>query len=94
MTTPQPYSNQPGTPAQNEKFNVLSIVAIIGGFVIPIVGIIVGFISLSQIKRTGEKGRGLALTGIIVGIVLIALYIIFIIAGTAVVANNPDVYSN
>ncbi|WP_423921982.1 DUF4190 domain-containing protein [Frigoribacterium sp. 2-23] len=91
MTTPQPYSNQ---PAPTEKYNVLSIVAIIGGFVIPIVGIIVGFISLSQIKRTGEKGRGLALTGIIVGFAAIIIYIISIIALVAVGASDPSVYSN
>jgi len=33
---------------------------------VPLLGAILGFISLSQIKKTGEKGRGLAIGGIVV----------------------------
>ena len=40
---------------------------------------ILGHIALGQIKRTGEGGHGLALAGTIVGYVLTALYLIFII---------------
>lgn len=63
----------PGAPT-----NVMAIIALIGAFVIPLAGIIVGFIALGQIKRTGEGGRGLALAGVILGFVFSALYIIII----------------
>ncbi|HAM25347.1 MAG TPA: hypothetical protein DCP11_01200, partial [Microbacteriaceae bacterium] len=60
------------------KTNTLAIVAIILGFLVPIGGIITGHIALGQIKRTGEAGRGLALTGTIVGYVLTVFYILLI----------------
>ena len=67
----QPYgSGQPG-------WNTMSIVAFILSFFVNIVGIILGFIALNQIKRTGEQGRGLALAAIIIGFVSLALGIIF-----------------
>ena len=44
-----------------------------------IVGIICGHISLSQIKKTGEEGRGLAVAGLIVGYIGLALAILSVI---------------
>ncbi len=55
-----PYAPEPTT-------NVLAIVALATSFVAGLVGIICGHIALGQIKRTGEKGRGLALAGTIIG---------------------------
>ncbi|AOX45756.1 DUF4190 domain-containing protein [Microbacterium sp. BH-3-3-3] len=62
------------------RTNVVSIVAIVLGFVVPLGGIIAGAVGLAQIKRTGEKGRGLAITGIIAGSVLTVLTILGVIA--------------
>ena len=42
-----------------------------------VLGVIFGFVSRGQIKRTGAKGRGLALAGLIVGLVFVALGAIF-----------------
>ena len=47
--------------------------------------VITGHMSLSQIKRTGEGGRGLGLTGTILGWVGIALGILMIIAVLALI---------
>ena len=55
-----PYPPEPPT-------NVLAIVALATSFVVGLVGIICGHVALGQIKRTGEKGRGLALAGTIIG---------------------------
>ena len=44
-----------------------------------IVGIITGHMSLSQIKQTGEGGRGLGLAGVIIGWVTLGLAILGII---------------
>jgi peptidyl-prolyl cis-trans isomerase B (cyclophilin B) len=46
-------------------------------------GIIFGHISLSQIKRTGESGRGMAIAGLVIGYLSlagIALMVISIVA--------------
>jgi peptidyl-prolyl cis-trans isomerase B (cyclophilin B) len=94
---PLPPQQQPqyqqgyGAPAQS-RWNVLAIVAFIAAFFVSIVGIILGFIALSQIKRTGEQGRGLALAAVIIGFAAFALGIIFSIIIFAAIAANPNVY--
>lgn len=66
------YLQQPGYVQQPQggKTNTLAIVAFISSFFVHILGIILGHIALSQIKRSGEGGRGLALAGTIIGYVL------------------------
>jgi hypothetical protein len=91
MTTTPP----PATPAPvGAKTNTLAIVALILGIVVPIGGIIVGPIALGQIKRTGEAGRGLAMAGLIIGIVFTLLYIIFLIAGIALSVTAASLSTN
>lgn len=81
--TPPQYPAAPTYQGGNvAPTNGMAIAALITGILVPIVGIILGHISLGQIKRTGENGRGLALAGLICGYVFTAiglLYIIFII---------------
>ena len=91
MTTPAP-APVPAPSAPAEKWNVLSIV----GFVLSIVGfnivaIVLGFIGLSQVKKTGERGRGLALAAVIIGFASIVLGIILFIAFFAFAASNPNI---
>ncbi len=70
---------------EQQKTNVLAIVSMIASivgfvwilpFIGSVAGIIMGHIALSKIKRTGEKGRGMALAGVIVGYVGLALVIL------------------
>ncbi|MFB6610681.1 DUF4190 domain-containing protein [Agromyces sp. NPDC056379] len=91
MTTPAP-APVAATSAPAEKWNVLSIV----GFVLSLVGfnivaIVLGFIGLNQVKKTGERGRGLALAAIIIGFVSIALIVVIFIVAFAVAASNPNI---
>jgi hypothetical protein len=92
-----------GGPAQ--KTNTLAIVSLVASlvgilllpFIGSIVGIITGHMSLSQIKRTGEQGRGLGLAGTIVGWVGLALAIIgtiLLVAWIAWFAANIDTLSS
>ncbi|MEX8034030.1 septum formation family protein [Microbacterium sp. 20-116] len=70
----------PGTaPAASSRTNGISILAIVLGFVFPLGGIIAGAVALAQIKRTGEKGRGLAITGIVAGAVIGVLAILAVV---------------
>lgn len=71
----QPYF-APGYPVVPPT-NVLAIIAIAIVWVVNIGGIVLGHIALAQIKRTGEDGRGLALTALIVGYVSLGLVISF-----------------
>jgi hypothetical protein len=95
--SPAPAQQSAATPApaSAEKWNVLSIIAfIIVFFGFSLISIILGFIGLNQIKKTGERGRGLALWAIILGFVSIVLGIIAWIVFFSVVAANPDVTVN
>ena len=87
--TPTPYTAPAAGPAR--PTNVLSIVALIAAFVIPLAGIIVGFISLGQIKKTGESGHGLALAGVVLGFVFTAFYLIFFIVYFVIIAATLGV---
>ncbi|KRC61362.1 hypothetical protein ASE14_10770 [Agromyces sp. Root81] len=91
MTTPAP-APVPAQSAPTEKWNVLAIV----GFVLSLLGtnivaIVLGFIALSQVKKSGERGRGLAIAAIIIGFASIVIYIIIFITTFALVAANTAV---
>ena len=91
MTTPAP-APVPAPSAPAEKWNVLSIV----GFVLSIIGfnivaIVLGFIGLSQVKKTGERGRGLAIAAIIIGFVYIVIGIILTVVFVGIFAANPSI---
>ena len=62
-------------PAVTTKFNVLAIVGFVLSFLgwLAVVGLVLEIVALNQIKRTGERGRRLAIAGIIIAIVLIIL---------------------
>ncbi|MBN9238807.1 MAG: hypothetical protein BGO97_03895 [Micrococcales bacterium 70-64] len=92
------YAAAPGYAAAPAKpWNVLSIISLVTSILwISLVGIITGHIALSQIKRTGEQGRGLAIAGLIIGYVGIVGAIIFAIVwiGIAIAAASYGVYTN
>lgn len=50
-----------------------------GGAVAAIAGIVMGVVALNQIKQSGDQGRGLALSGVIIGGVALVLGLILII---------------
>ena len=88
------YSSAPGyaapygayAPVKTNTLAVISMIASIVGFIwiLPFIGslagVIMGHISLRQIAANGEKGRGMALAGVIVGYVGLALFVIGVIA--------------
>jgi hypothetical protein len=96
---PQGYAQQPAYtpyPEQKSGTNVLAILALVGAFVFPLAGVICGHIALSQVKRTGESGRGLAIAGLVIGYVYIAiivLVIILAIVAGVIAASTGSSYS-
>ncbi|WP_024356816.1 DUF4190 domain-containing protein [Leucobacter chironomi] len=73
------YRPQPAVATTLGATNTYAVLAVIFGFLVPIAGIVFGHMGLSQIKRTGDAGRGLALTGMIVGYAYFAFIAIFLV---------------
>jgi hypothetical protein len=88
--TPTPYTAPAGAPAA--KWNVLSIVSLVTGLLaIGLAAIITGHISLSQIKKTGEQGRVLAIIGLVLGYLELVFGVIFVIIWIALFATAASV---
>jgi uncharacterized protein DUF4190 len=49
------------------------VLPFIGGGTLAVVAIVTGFVGRSEIKKTGEQGRWMATTGIVLGVIHIAL---------------------
>jgi peptidyl-prolyl cis-trans isomerase B (cyclophilin B) len=76
---PQPYA--PSAPyAPGPPTNSLAIISLVLSLVgVSLGGVICGHIALSQIRRTGEAGHGLALAGVIIGYAFIGIGVLFLI---------------
>ena len=74
------------TPKSSQT-NGMAIAALITSFFVSILGIILGFVALNQIKTSGEQGRGLALAGIIIGFVAVGITVLIIIISVATAAT-------
>lgn len=84
-----PYQPQPSYLVQGARppVNGMAIGAFIAVFFVSIVGLVLGYVALGQIKQTGEGGRGLALAAVILGwisVILTVLLVVGFIAGSAV----------
>ena len=85
------YAPAPAAAPTNTMAIVSMISSIIGWFAfgsLCIVGVILGHISLKQLKTSGEGGRGMALTGLIMGYIgiagwIVGLIILFVFLGIA-----------
>ncbi len=64
---PAPVVEPSGSSAHT---NGLALASIIVVFFSSVVGLILGHVALSQIRRTGEQGHGMALAAVIIGWVL------------------------
>ena len=58
------------------EYNLFAILSLIFAFVFYPIGLIFAFVALSQIKKTKEKGRWMALVSIWMGIILLVLVVI------------------
>jgi hypothetical protein len=65
----------PPPPTQAPKTtNGLAIAGLILAFLAPLIGLILSIVGLSQAKKRNQNGRGLAIAGIIISIVLTIAY--------------------
>ena len=83
---------QPSTNATAPAWNVVSILGFVGSLIgFNVIAVILGFIGLNQVKKTGERGRGFALAAIIIGLISIAIIIIVVIVVGIAAANGAVV---
>ncbi|RZT86663.1 uncharacterized protein DUF4333 [Pseudonocardia sediminis] len=70
MPSPAGGSRYPMTPPPPPRgTNTLAILSLVLAFVVAPVAAVLGFVALGKIKRTGEGGKGLAVAGIVLGVV-------------------------
>ncbi len=81
---PGPYGPPPRRPT-----NTMAIVALVGSLLFAPLGIVFGHLSLSQIKRTGEEGRGLAIAALAIGYVMVAAVILFLVFALILISMAP-----
>jgi len=79
-----PHPGYPYPPAR--PTNALAIASLVCAFLFAPLGIVFGYLSLSQIKRSGEDGRGLAIAGLVIGYVVTIATIVAVVAGTLLFA--------
>lgn len=60
-----------------QRTNVMAILGLVFAFLCSPLGIVFSAIGLGQIRKRGQKGRGLALTGLILSIVFLLIGVLF-----------------
>ncbi|MDJ0337711.1 DUF4190 domain-containing protein [Cryobacterium sp. PH31-O1] len=86
---PPAYGQNPyGQQNPQDKYNVLAIISLVSAFFISLVAVITGHMAMSQIKKTGEKGYGLALWGLILGYLGIVISIIGVFILIAIIVSG------
>jgi uncharacterized membrane protein len=69
---------QASVPVSHPGTNALAVLSLVFAFLGGLLAIPFGHIALFQIKRSGERGRGMAITGLILGYLwLITLGILY-----------------
>lgn len=91
----------------NQKTNTCAVVGFVLSFFFGLIGTIVCIVALTQIKKRGEKGKGFAIAGIIIGslglvtVLAVSLFFFLLVApglnnsieSQTVCANGPNYYT-
>lgn len=91
--TPLPGSPPPGEPAwqaapSRPPLNGLAVAALICGLLaLAPAAIVLGHVGFAQARRSGQRGRGLAVAGFVLGYVVVVLAVVGYVAYTTFVAG-------
>jgi hypothetical protein len=72
--------------------NSLAIAALVSSLVIAPAGIVLGHVALSQLKRTGEGGRGLALAAVVIGWGSVALAVVAVVFVVVIASVSSGIH--
>ncbi|WP_052350559.1 DUF4190 domain-containing protein [Paenibacillus gorillae] len=93
MPTPPARTN--GKSIAALVLGICSIIVPYLGFFIGIVGMIISTLSLGEIKKKGEQGKGLAIAGLVTSIIGTAIYaLIFLVLILVLVFASVDSYDS
>lgn len=95
MTNPlEPFGGNPPSRAQPGSYhsysagypppratNSMAVVSLVCAFLFAPLGILFGHMSLSEIKRTGEEGRGLAIAALVISYLVLAFAVFVVVLG-------------
>lgn len=103
----QSYGEMPMYPVAPPKTNGKAIAALVlgilslfvpyVGFVLGIIAIVLASISFKEMRINREQGRGLAIGGLVCGIIATVIYailILIVIIAAVAISTSPDVFSN
>lgn len=80
-----------------QKTNTVSVVGFILAFFVPLIGLILSIVGISQASKRNEKGKGFAIAGIIISILNGILQLIFVLLMVVAIQNSSvslDTFSN
>lgn len=80
LPTAYPYQATPTAPRTNGMAIASLVFALLGFTIVPVV---LGHLALNSIKKTGEGGSALAVIGLVLGYLQIALVVVFLGLGFA-----------
>ena len=72
-----------GYPDPPQKTNVMAVLGLVFAFLFAPLGVVFSAIGLSQTRRRGEKGRGLALAGLIIAVLAVVLEVLVVVLAVA-----------
>src|SRR4051812_46429413 len=76
-----PYGAGPYPYPTPQPTNGMAVASLICAFLFAPLGIVFGHLSLSQIKKSGEDGRGLAIAGLVISYLVTVLSVLVVVAG-------------
>lgn len=85
-----PGYGAPTYPPAPRRTNVMAILGLVFAFVFSPLGIVFSAIGLSQTKKRGEGGRGLAIAGLILSIVLLLIGLLVTVAAFAAIQEAAE----
>jgi len=95
VQTPAPLVSQAvSSEKAMPQTNLLAVLSIVFAFLFNIVGLILGIISLKQIKKTGEQGKGIAIAGIVISSISIFITTLTILLFTLGIIAGFNAYQD
>lgn len=87
---PPPSASTGGSPTSGSGTNGLAIASLVVSLTCcgP-VGAVLGFVALGQIKRSGEQGRGMAVAGVVVGVLGTLAAVASVVAALLIGSFDP-----
>lgn len=85
-----PYGYYQPAPPTNGMAIASLVVSLTVPFLGPILAVVFGHIALSQISRKGDGGRGMAIAGLVIGYIGIAVIVLYFVVVIGIFTSMPS----